>query len=131
MTREVEGLISRVLDDGQRRGHLDLEASEMALRAGLHQIGGGVLEQVVNADGGGYCGAHVACGQGHQAGFVDYRRKGVLTVLAAIQVRRAYDHCAACSAGVTPKDRELEIVGHLVQPGGAAAHGPRRRQGAL
>ena len=106
-----------MLPDGQARGHLDLEATEMALRASMHQIGGGVLEQLLNADGGGYCGPHLACGQGHQAAFVDYRRKGVLTVLTSIQVRRAYYHCAACGAGVTPKDRELDIVGTSFSPG--------------
>ena len=54
----------------------------MALRAAMHQVGGVLLEQLLNADGGGYRGPRTDCGQGHPAGFVDYRRKAILTVLA-------------------------------------------------
>ena len=89
----------------------------MAIRASMHEVGGGLLEKLVNADGGGYRGAHLACGRGHQATFVDYRGKQVLTVLAPIHVRRAYYHCADCQEGVLPKDPELDIVGTGFSPG--------------
>ena len=89
----------------------------MAIRASMHQLGGVVLEKLLNADGGGYRGARLACAQGHQAGFVDYRRKEVLTVLAPVQVQRAYYHCAGCGDGVIPKDHELDIVGTSFSPG--------------
>ena len=56
---EIERLIGRVLRDRQRTGQLDLEASEMAIRAEMLEIGGMVLEKLVNGDGGGYCGAHI------------------------------------------------------------------------
>ena len=71
-----------MLGDRQRLGHLDLEASEMAIRAAMHKLGGSLLEKLLNSDGGGYCGAHPDCGQGHPAEFVDYRSKQVLTVLS-------------------------------------------------
>jgi hypothetical protein len=101
----------------QQLGHLDLEASEMAIRAAMHEIGGLLLAKLLNCDGGGYRGMHIDCGQGHQAVFVDYRDKEVLTVLSPVAVRRAYYHCAPCESGLVPKDRELDIVGTSLSPG--------------
>lgn len=69
-------MVARLLQPGR----LDLEASEMAIRATMHRMGGVCLGQVINADGGGYRGATVACGQGHESEFVDYRQKQLLTV---------------------------------------------------
>jgi hypothetical protein len=40
-----------VLQDRQRLGHLDLEASEMSIRAVMHQMGGVLLEKLLNSDG--------------------------------------------------------------------------------
>ena len=94
-----------------------MEACEMAIRAEMHEIGGLVLEKLVNGDGGGYRGAHIDCGHGHRADFVDYRSKEVVTVLSPIPVRRFYYHCSICKAGVIPKDRELDIAGTSVSPG--------------
>jgi hypothetical protein len=96
---------------------LDLEASEMAIRAAMHQMGGLLLAKLLNCDGGGYRGMHIECGRGHQAAFVDYRDKEILTVLSPVEVRRAYYHCPRCQAGVLPKDRELDVVGTSLSPG--------------
>jgi hypothetical protein len=117
VAQEIDRLVGRVLQDTARLGHLDLEASELAIRATLHQVGGHLLEQLLNADGGGYRGTHTACGQGHQAAFVDCRRKALLTVLAPVQVQRAYYHCDDCAEGVIPKDQALDIVGTSYSPG--------------
>ena len=106
-----------MLRDRQQLGHLDLEASEVAIRAAMHQMGGLLLAKLLNCDGGGYRGAHIDCGQGHQAGFVDYRDKGILTVLSSVEVRRAYYHCPRCETGLLPKDQELDIVGTSLSPG--------------
>ncbi len=106
-----------MLRDRQQLGHLDLEASEMAIRAAMHEVGGLLLAKLLNCDGGGYRGMHIDCGQGHQAAFVDYRDKEVLTVLSPVAVRRAYYHCARCETGLLPKDRELDIVGTSLSPG--------------
>ena len=101
----------------RRTGHLDLEATEMAVREGMHRACGAVLERLLDADGGGHCAARVDCGAGHQAGFVGFRLKELATVLAPILVRRAYYHCPECAAGVIPKDRQLDIVGTSYSPG--------------
>jgi hypothetical protein len=106
-----------VLQDRQRLGHLDLEASEMAIRAAMHQLGGVLLEKLLNSDGGGYRGAHLDCSQGHPAEFVGYRGKQILTVLSSVDVQRAYYHCARCESGWAPKDQELDVVGSSFSPG--------------
>lgn len=54
--------MQRVFGDIQRGGQVDLEASEMAVRAASHRIGGRLLEKLLNADGGGYQGASLGCG---------------------------------------------------------------------
>jgi hypothetical protein len=94
-----------------------LEASEMAIRAAMHKVGGVCLGQVINADGGGYRGSSVACGHGHEGEFIDYRQKQLLTVLGEVAVGRAYYYCASCQCGIIPKDRELDIVGSSFSPG--------------
>ncbi len=83
----------------------------------MHQVGGVLLERLLNADGGGYRGARIPCGAGHHATFVDSRRKTVRTVLGPVAIRRAYYHCAVCHAGVIPKDRDLDIVETTFSPG--------------
>ena len=83
----------------------------------MHGVGGRLLERVLNIDGGGYNGACVDCGKGHEARFKGYRRKKVVTVLGAIEVKRAYYYCEVCQAGVIPKDQELDINGTSFSPG--------------
>jgi hypothetical protein len=101
----------------RQAGGLDLEATELAIRASLHEVGGVLLAKLLNSDGGVYKGLRVACRAGHQASFIDYRYKEVTTVPAVIAVKRAYYHCAACAAGVIPKDQALDIVGTSFSPG--------------
>lgn len=117
MAQEVERLVYRVSQDIRRQGHVDLEASEMAIRASSHRIGGSLLQKLLNADGGGYDGARIDCGKGHRAKFIDYREKQLVTVLAPVEVTRAYYHCEQCRDGVIPKDGKLDIVDTSFSPG--------------
>jgi hypothetical protein len=95
-----------------------LEALELALRSSMHQIGGVLLEKLLNSDGGGYHGTRIqCCGQGHGAELVEYRGKEVLTVLSRVAVQRAYYYCPVCAGGVIPKGEELDIVGTCFSPG--------------
>jgi hypothetical protein len=98
-------------------GHVDLEASETAIRSSVHQVGGRVLEKLLNADEGGQRGPRIDCGQGHQAEFIAYRTKEVVTVLSPVQLKRAYYHCADCKQGRIPKDEDLDIVDSSFSPG--------------
>src|SRR5437773_12512383 len=109
--------MGQVLQDRERLGHLDLEASEMAIRTAMHQMGGVLLEKLLNSDGGGYRGAHLDCSQGHAAEFVGYRDKEILTVVSSVEARRAYYHCQACQSGFAPNDKELDVVGSSLSPG--------------
>jgi hypothetical protein len=93
-----------------------MEATEKAVRSSMHEAGGVVLENLVNLDGG-YRGPRVNCGRGHAAEFVDYRSKGVVTVVSPIQIHRAYYHCSACEQGVIPKDEDLDVVKTSFSPG--------------
>lgn len=93
-----------------------MEATEMAIRSSMHEVGGLMLEKLLDVDGG-HRGPRVPCGKGHQAKFVDYRSKDVQTILAWIRVRRAYYHCAPCEGGVVPKDADLDIVSTSFSPG--------------
>jgi hypothetical protein len=117
MTREVDAIVGRVIGDVRRRGHLDLEASEMAIRCSVHRLGGSLLEKLLNADGGGYRGRRVECAAGHTAEFLDYRNKHLVTVLSPVVVERAYYYCETCGQGWVPKDTDLDIVGTSLSPG--------------
>lgn len=117
MAKEVERVVQRVFHDIGRQGHVDLEASEMAIRASSHRLGGTLLEKLLNADGWGYHGAWIDCGKGHRARFVEYRDKELVTVLSEVDVRRAYYYCDQCAEGMIPKDRELDVVGTSFSPG--------------
>ena len=89
---------------------------ELALRAGLAQLGGGLLEGLLAADAG-HRGAAVGCGAGHRAGFVSYRRKAVDTVLGPVIIRRAWYHCHRCGHGLAPRDADLGVAGQVMSPG--------------
>lgn len=115
--QEVDRLVSMALRDRHRCGSLDLEALEMAVRDCMHQIGGVLLSQLLAVDGGDHRGPRVECSQGHRAEFVGYRNKTVTTVVAPVEIRRAYYHCSTCQAGVVPKDQRLDVVASSFSPG--------------
>lgn len=83
----------------------------------MQQVGGHILQKLLNADDGGYRGSRIECRNGHHAKFIDYRTKQLLTVLSSVEVERAYYYCGRCRAGVVPKDRDLDIVDSSFSPG--------------
>jgi len=89
------------------------------IRAGMLELGGGMLGQLLAADPG-YRGPRVPCGQGHEAEFVAYRGKVIDTVLGPVALSRAWYHCAACGHGLAPRDAELSVAGASMSPGLAA-----------
>ena len=94
-----------------------MEAGEWAVRETMLHLGGLLLEKLLGADGGGYQGIRIDCGRGHEAQFEGYRDKQLLTVLGALQVRRAYYHCPNCGSGVVPKDGDLDMASTSFSPG--------------
>lgn len=112
MAQELEQLLGRLL----RPAGLDLEASEFAIRAAMHEVGGVLLGKLFNRDlGAGR--ATVKCAAGHAATFIDYRSKEITTVVGQVEFRRAYYHCDECGAGVLPQDEALDLVGTSYSPG--------------
>jgi hypothetical protein len=89
------------------------------IRAGLLQVGCGMLGRLLAADPG-YRGPRVDCGQGHQAEFIAYRDKVIDTVLGPVILIRAWYHCQACGHGFAPRDGELGVAGVSLSPGLAA-----------
>jgi len=89
----------------------------MHIRSSMHDIGRGMLEQLLNDDRGGYRGRILPCEKGHDFEFVGYREKKILTVLGKVKIRRAYYYDKGCKKGVFPKDRELLIEGSSLSLG--------------
>ena len=106
------------------------------IRAGMLQLGGRMLAELLAADPG-YRGPRVPCGQGHEAEFAAYRDKVTDTVLGPVTVSRAWYHCAQCGHGLAPRDAELGVAGVSMSPGLAAmndrvaAAGPFARAAGL
>lgn len=117
MALEIDQLVRNISRDLTQQGHIDLEASEMAIRTTSHRIGGSLLEKLLDIDGGGYRGTTVDCGKGHRARFVEYREKELITVLSSVGVRRAYYYCDQCGKGIIPKDVALDMVDTGFSPG--------------
>ena len=113
MAQELERLLGRLL---RPAGSLDLEASELAIRAAMHEVGGVLLAKLLNSDPGASRTA-VKCRAGHVATFVDYRSKEITTVVGQVEFRRAYYHCDECGEGVLPQDQALDLVGTSFSPG--------------
>ena len=109
--------MGHLFQDRERAGHLDLEATELSIRHSMHQVGGVLLEKVLNADSGDHRGPRISCGSGHEAEFLDYRVKKLTTVLSEVVVNRAYYHCRECGRGIIPKDKNLDIENTSFSPG--------------
>jgi len=100
-----------------RAGVLDLEATEMALREGMHQLGSRVLEKLLEVEPQPMDSKTVDCGQGHGARWLSGRPKQLLTVLGPIEIRRSYYYCEVCKRGIHPQDRQWGIEGTSFSPG--------------
>lgn len=110
-------MISRVLGELERSGGLDLEALEFGLRDQMHKAGALILQKFVDGSDGGYRGAWLPCACGGAARFVEFRAKGVRTVLGEVTLRRAYYHCEHCHQGEIPQDRTWNVKGTSFSPG--------------
>ena len=96
---------------------MDMEASELSIRHSMHQLGGVLMEKLLNADKGDHRGTRIACGAGHEAEFREYRTKHVTTVLSEMGINRAYYYCSSCHRGILPKDKDLDIEHTSFSPG--------------
>jgi Uncharacterised protein family (UPF0236) len=95
---------------------LDLEASEWAVRAGMHGVGAVLLAKLLQRQGD-RAGGSVKCAAGHTATLVDYRCKRIITVVGAVEFRRAYYYCEQCGEGILPQDAALDLAHTSFSPG--------------
>ena len=77
---------------------MDMEATEFSLRHSMHQVGGLLMERLLNADEGDYRGRRVPCGAGHEAEFIEHRTKQVTTVLSEVGIKRAYYYASSAES---------------------------------
>jgi hypothetical protein len=95
---------------------MDMEATELSIRHGMREVGGLLLEKLLNADTG-VCDSVRPCGNGHEARFMGCRTKKVVTVLSPVEVKRAYYHCPDCQKGFFPNDQDMDCVNTSFSPG--------------
>jgi hypothetical protein len=115
--KEVEQLTRRCWRDREKSGGVDLESWEMGIRQSLLQLGGQVLEKLLNQAGAEKKEGPVRCARQHPLRRVGTRDKRVLTVVGEIQIQRAYYYCSQCQTGWIPRDVEWDIVDSRFSPG--------------
>jgi len=117
VAREVEQLLRVIFQERRKTGRLDLEATEMAMRAALHRAGAAALTELLRFPAPAADPRTLLCACGHQAHYRELRSKPVLTAVGAVEVSRPYYLCAHCQQGQFPADRELDIENTEFSPG--------------
>jgi Uncharacterised protein family (UPF0236) len=106
-----------LFQDRRNAGRIDLEATEMAMRAALHRAGAAALSQLLQFPVPSGEGRTLACPCGQQAHYREQRSKTVLTTVGPVEVLRPYYLCAHCGLGQFPVDVELDIEKTEFSPG--------------
>jgi hypothetical protein len=106
-----------IFQDRRKTGRIDLEATEMAVRAALHRAGAAALSQLLQFSPPPDDRRTVPCPCGQPAPYHQLRSKPVLTAVGPAEVSRPYYWCPACHTGQFPADRELDIENTEFSPG--------------
>jgi len=114
-----------VFQERRQTGQIDLEATEMAMRAALHRAGAAALSRLLQFPVPSHDQRTLACPCGQTAHYHQLRSKPVLTAVGPAEVSRPYYWCPTCHAGQFPADRELDIENTEFSPG------VRRMQGLV
>jgi hypothetical protein len=101
---------------------MDLEAVEMAFRAGMHRAGAAALSQLLEFPEPALEQRTIACPCGQQAHYRELRSRAVLTVLGAAEISRPYYLCPHCHQGQFPVDVELDMEHTEFSPGVRRMH---------
>ena len=115
--RQVSGLLRIVFQDLRKTGRLDLEATEMAMRAAMHQAGAAALSQLLQCEPPGPDQREIPCPCGHNAPYREMRSRHVRTVLGAVEFFRPWYLCPQCHNGQFPVDAALDIDKTDLSPG--------------
>jgi hypothetical protein len=106
-----------IFQERRKTGHLDLEATEMALRSAMHHAGATALSELLQFPVPATEQRSIPCACGHPAGYQELRSKPVLTAVGEITILRPYYLCAHCHRGQFPADSELDIAHTEFSPG--------------
>jgi hypothetical protein len=117
MAREINQLLCRIF--AQRRNSVgsDLEATESALRAAVHQAGANALSQLLQFQPPAPGQRQLPCACGHQARYQELRSRPVLTMVGWARINRPWYLCEHCNEGQFPADVELDIENTDFSPG--------------
>ena len=107
----------RIFAQQRNSGSTDLEAIEIALRAGMHQAGAGALSQLLQFGAPAPDQRQLPCTCGHQAQYQELRSRPVLTVVGRTRMSRPWYLCPHCHNGQFPVDVELDIENTDFSPG--------------
>jgi hypothetical protein len=108
---DIEALFGRQSLDG-----LDLEALESAVRRQVLSLAARAVEQRLNGDHSDGEQTHQTCDCGQSARYTGRRAKVFQSVLGPLTLERAYYHCAACSHGFCPRDRQFGLENTCLSP---------------
>jgi uncharacterized protein UPF0236 len=89
---------------------------ETAARRGALAVAARAVAHRLNADHTDHAGPRLPCRCGATARYAGRKGKTILTALGAMQLERAYYHCAACRRGFYPRDRVLGVEGASLSP---------------
>lgn len=106
-----------IFHDRRKRGGLDLEAVEMAVRSAMHQAGAAALTELLQYEAPDPDARTLACACGQRAQYRELRAKPILTAVGEAELRRPYYLCANCHQGQFPADIELDVQRTEFSPG--------------
>ena len=109
VAREVSTLLGVIFAERHKTGRLDLEAVEMAVRAGMHRAGAACLTELLQQEPP--VERDLSCPCGGIAQYREMRSKSLLTAVGPAQMLRPYYLCADCHQGQFPTDRCLDVEG--------------------
>jgi Uncharacterised protein family (UPF0236) len=114
---EIDRLLHVLFHGRRKTGHVDLEASEMMMRAAMHRVGAAGITQLLQFSVPPDEQRTVPCSCGHTAHYLELRSKPVLTAVGKVEVSRPYYLCRHCHIGQFPADVELDIEDTEFSPG--------------
>jgi hypothetical protein len=99
----------------EKIGLMDMEATEMAVREGMHSAGAAILTVLLGEEPPAT--RTIDCHCGGTAAYLELRPKSVLTAVGWAQMLRAYYLCPKCHTGQAPMDKELDVEKTEFSPG--------------
>jgi hypothetical protein len=101
----------------RKKGCVDLEAIEMAVRSAMHHAGATALTELLQFPTPAAGQRSLPCPCGRHASYRELRCKPVLTAVGPVNVSRPYYLCPHCHTGQFPADVELDIDNTELSPG--------------